>query len=155
MDFFGRAFKYVVVDVGTDLGPAQMAVLQEATAIMIVTTPEVLVVTQTQRLVNELLSATFPKDMFQLVINKASPTGLSPQTISNQLQLPFLGIIPQDEATSMMSLQKYTPFVISSPKAPITAAYYDVARKLTCKWSWILKAVLWTSLKRSLMWPSV
>nr|BFD65167.1 hypothetical protein HAGR004_01890 [Bdellovibrio sp. HAGR004] len=131
LDFFGRAFKYVVVDVGTDLGPAQMAVLQEATAIMIVTTPEVLVVTQTQRLVNELLSATFPKDMFQLVINKASPTGLSPQTISNQLQLPFLGIIPQDEATSMMSLQKYTPFVISSPKAPITAAYYDVARKLT------------------------
>ncbi|WII73904.1 ATPase, T2SS/T4P/T4SS family [Bdellovibrio sp. 22V] len=131
MEFFSRAFKFVIVDVGTDLGPAQMAVLQEATAIMIVTSPEVLVVTQTQRLINELLSATLPKDMFQLVINKASPTGLSPQTISNQLQLPFLGIIPQDEATSMMALQKYTPFVISSPKAPVTAAYYDVARKLT------------------------
>ena len=131
VEFFSRAFKFIVVDVGNDLGPAQMAVLQEATAIMIVTTPEVLVVTQTQRLVNELLSATFPKDMFQLVINKASPTGLSPQAISNQLQLPFLGIVPQDEATSMMALQKYTPFVISSPKAPVTAAYFDVARKLT------------------------
>ncbi|MEN0058713.1 MAG: ATPase, T2SS/T4P/T4SS family [Bdellovibrio sp.] len=131
LDFFSRSFKFIVVDVGTDLGPAQMAVLQEATAIMIVTSPEVLVVTQTQRLINELLSATFPKDMFQLVINKASPTGLSPQTISNQLQLPFLGIIPQDEATSMMALQKYTPFVLAAPKAPVTAAYYDVARKLT------------------------
>lgn len=131
LDFFSRAFKFIVVDVGTDLGPAQMAVLQEATAIVIVTSPEVLVVTQTQRLINELLSATFPKDMFQLVINKASPTGLSPQTISNQLQMPFLGIIPQDEATSMMALQKYTPFVLSAPKAPVTAAYYDVARKLT------------------------
>lgn len=130
-EFFSRAFKFIVVDVGTDLGPAQMAILQEATAIMIVTSPEVLVVTQTQRLINELLSATFPKEMFQLVINKASPTGLSPQTISNQLQLPYLGIIPQDEATTMMALQKYTPFVISSPKAPVTAAYYDVARKLT------------------------
>lgn len=130
-EFFSRAFKFIVVDVGTDLGPAQMAILQEATAIMIVTSPEVLVVTQTQRLINELLSATFPKEMFQLVINKASPTGLSPQTISNQLQLPYLGIIPQDEATSMMALQKYTPFVLSAPKAPVTAAYYDVARKLT------------------------
>ncbi len=130
-DFFSRTFKYIIVDVGTDLGPAQMAILQEATAVMIVTSPEVLVVTQTQRLINELLSATLPKDMFQLVINKASPTGLSPQTISNQLQMPFLGIIPQDEATSMMALQKYTPFVLSSPKAPVTAAYYDVARKLT------------------------
>ncbi|HWU43548.1 MAG TPA: ATPase, T2SS/T4P/T4SS family [Bdellovibrio sp.] len=131
IDFFSRAFKFIVVDVGNDLGPTQMAVLQEATAIMIVTTPEVLVVTQTQRLINELLSATFPKDMFQLVINKASPTGLSPQAISNQLQLPFLGIIPQDEATSAMALQKYAPFVLSSPKAPVTAAYFDVARKLT------------------------
>lgn len=131
LEFFSRAFKYVVVDIGTDLGPAQMAVLQEATAIMIVTSPEVLVVTQTQRLINEMLSATIPKDLFQLVINKASPTGLSPQTISNQLQLPFLGIVPQDEATSMMALQKYTPFVLAAPKAPVTAAYYDIARKLT------------------------
>lgn len=131
MEFFSRAFKFVVVDVGNDLGPAQMAVLQEATAIMIVTTPEVLVVTQTQRLVNELLSATFPKDMFQLVVNKASPTGLSPQAISNQLQLPFLGIIPQDEATTNMALQKYQPFVISAPKTPLTASYYDLSRKLT------------------------
>ncbi|MGZ3774200.1 MAG: ATPase, T2SS/T4P/T4SS family [Pseudobdellovibrionaceae bacterium] len=131
LDFFARAFKFIVVDVGTDLGPAQMAVLQEATAIMIVTSPEVLVVTQTQRLINELLSATLPKEMFQLVINKASPTGLSPQTISNQLQLPYLGIVPQDEVTSMMALQKYTPFVLAAPKAPITAAYYDVTRKLT------------------------
>ncbi|WP_413576521.1 ATPase, T2SS/T4P/T4SS family [Bdellovibrio sp. HCB290] len=131
MEFFSRAFKFVVVDVGNDLGPAQMAVLQEATAIMIVTTPEVLVVTQTQRLINELLSATFPKDMFQLVVNKASPTGLSPQAISNQLQLPFLGIIPQDEATTMMALQKYSPFIISSPKSPLTASYFDLSRKLT------------------------
>ncbi|MEK2689536.1 ATPase, T2SS/T4P/T4SS family [Bdellovibrio sp. GT3] len=131
MEFFSRAFKFVVVDVGNDLGPAQMAILQEATAIMIVTTPEVLVVTQTQRLINELLSATFPKDMFQLVVNKASPTGLSPQAISNQLQLPFLGIIPQDDATTMMSLQKYTPFIISSPKSPLTASYFDLSRKLT------------------------
>ncbi len=131
MEFFSRAFKFVVVDVGNDLGPAQMAVLQEATAIMIVTTPEVLVVTQTQRLVNELLSATFPKDMFQLVVNKASPTGLSPQAISNQLQLPFLGIIPQDEATTNMALQKYQPFIISAPKTPLTASYFDLSRKLT------------------------
>jgi Flp pilus assembly protein, ATPase CpaF len=131
LEFFSRAFKFIVIDLGNDIGPSQLAVLQEATAAMIVTTPEVLVVTQTQRLINEMLSATLPKDMFQLVINKASPTGLSPQAISNQLQMPFLGIIPQDEVTSMMALQKYAPFVITTPKAPVSAAYFDVARKLT------------------------
>lgn len=131
LEFFSRQFKFIVVDIGNDLGPLQMAVLQEATAIMIITTPEVLVVTQTLRLINELLSNTFPKDMFQLIINKASPTGLSPQAIAGQLQLAPLGIIPQDEVTAMAALQKYQPFVIGQPKAPITSAYYEVVRKLS------------------------
>jgi septum site-determining protein MinD len=98
---------------------------------MIVTTPEVLVVTQTQRLINELLSNTFPKDMFQLIINKASSNGLSPQAISSQLQLSPLSVIPHDEITAMASLQKYQPFVIGQPKTPITAAYYETVRKLS------------------------
>jgi len=130
-EFFSRQFKFIVVDVGTELGPLQMAILQEATAIMIITTPEVLVVTQTQRLINELLSNTFPKDMFQLVINKASANGLSPQAIASQLQLAPLSVIPHDEVTAMASLQKYQPFVLGQPKAPITSAYYDTVRKLS------------------------
>lgn len=131
LEFFSRVFKYIIIDVGNDVGPLQMAILQESTAIMIVTTPEVLVVTQTQKLINELLSATLPKDMFQLVINKAAANGIGPQAISNQLSLPYLGVIPQDEATSTMAIQKFMPFVLGLPKAPITAAYYDVVRKLT------------------------
>jgi pilus assembly protein CpaF len=42
-----------------------------------------------------------------------------------------LGIIPQDEITAMASIQKFQPFVIGQPKAPITAAYYDTVRKIS------------------------
>lgn len=131
LEFFSRQFKFIVVDLGSDLGPLQMAILQEATAIMIVTTPEILVVTQTLKLINELLSNTFPRDMFQLIINKASATGLSPQAIAGQLQLPPLGIIPQDEITTMASIQKFQPFVVGQSKAPITSAYYDTVRRIS------------------------
>lgn len=130
-EFLSRQFKFMVVDLGNDLTPLQMAILQEATAIVIVTTPEVLVVTQTQRLINELLSNTFPKEMLQLVINKASPNGLSPQAIASQLQIAPLALIPHDEITSMASLQKYQPFVLGQPKAPITSSYYEIVRKLS------------------------
>lgn len=131
VEFFSRNYKFIVADCGNDITALQQALLLDATAIMIVTSPEVLVVTQTQRLINDLLSQTFPKDMFQLVINKVSPTGLSPQVIASQLQVPVCGMIPQDEPTSMMALQKYTPFVLAAPKAPITASYYECVRKLT------------------------
>lgn len=131
LDFVSRHFQFIVVDLGNEMGPLQMSIMQEATACMVVTTPEILVITQTQRIINEMLSATFPRDMFQLVINKASNTGVSAQAISAQLQMPVMGSIPQDDLTAMTSLQRFTPFVLSNPKAPVSVAYSDTVRKLT------------------------
>ena len=131
MEFFSRQFKFIVVDLGNDIGPLQNAFLLEATAAFVITTPEILVVAQTQRLINDLMSATFPKDMFQLVINKVSTSGISPQEISNSLRMPPMGVIPQDDMTSSTSIQKFTPFVLSQPKSPITGSYYDIVRRLT------------------------
>lgn len=131
LEFFSRIYKFIVVDLGNDMGPLQQAILMECTGCFIVTTPELLVVTQTQRMMNEMLQMTFPKDMFQLIVNKLSPSGLSPQAISAQLGMPVLGLIPQDDVTTTSSLQKFTPFVLTAQKAPITAAYYDIVRKLT------------------------
>jgi septum site-determining protein MinD len=131
LDFVSRHYQFIVVDLGNDLGGLQMSIMQEATACMVITTPEILVITQTQRLLNEMLSATFPRDMFQLVINKVSTAGVSSQAISSQLQMPVMGAIPQDDLTALTSLQRFTPFVLTAPKAPISAAYTDVVRKLT------------------------
>ncbi|MFN7609599.1 MAG: CpaE family protein, partial [bacterium] len=126
-----RIFKFIVIDLGSDLSPLQQTFLVDCTALVLVTTPEVLVVTQTQRLVNDLLSLTFPRDMFQLVINKSSPQGLSAQAISNQLQLPMMGLVPQDDLACFGSLQKGLPFVLSQPKSPLAQSYFDFVRRLT------------------------
>ncbi len=131
LEYLSRQYKFIIVDLGNDLTPLQSSILQDATAALIVTTPELLVVTQTQRLMHDLFSATFPKDMFQLVINKISPAGINPQAISNQLSLPAVGLIPQDDLTSAAALQKFTPFVLSNPKAPVSQAYFELVRKLT------------------------
>lgn len=131
LEYLSRQYKYIVVDLGNDLGPLQNSILMEATAGMIVATPEVLVVTQTLRMMNDLMSATFPKDMFQLVINKVGPNGLNPAAVSSQLQMAPIGVIPQDDVTSAIALSKFTPMVLAAPKAPITSAYFDVVRKLT------------------------
>ncbi len=130
LEFLSRHYKFIVADLGNDFKDLQKSLMNESTGITIVTTPEVLVVTQTQRLINELVAATFPLDMFQLVINRASPSGLSPQAIAQTLRIAPLGIIPQDDVTSITSIQKGEPFVASARQAPITAAYHDYVRKL-------------------------
>lgn len=131
LEFLSRHFKYIVVDVGNDLGPLQAQIIQEATALVILTVPEVLVTNQTQRLILELLTATLPIDMFQLVINKVGPGSLSPQAIGQSLRMNPVGLIPQDDITTANSLARSMPFVIGAKQTPIAQAYHEIVRKLT------------------------
>ncbi len=130
LENLSRFYKYIVVDLGCELGPLQMSFLEESNSILIVTAPEVLVVNQTLRLINELQMATIPNDFFHLVINKANPTGLSPQSISQTLKLPPMAIFPQDDVTTFGSVQRSQPFVSAQPRAPISGAYHEFVRKL-------------------------
>lgn len=131
LEFFSNHFKFIVADLGNELKDLQMALLREATAITIITVPEVLVINQTQRLIQELLTNTFPMDMFQLVVNRANNGGMNPQTLSQALRLPVVGVIPQDDVTTFGSLQRGSPFVLTQNKAPIAASYHEIVRKLT------------------------
>lgn len=131
IEFFSRSFKYIVVDLGNDIGPMQQAILQDSTAIMITATPEILVVQQTQRMINELLSQAYPKEMLQLVLNKFSNAGLQPQVIGQHLGLSPLSLIPADEATTAASLRDSKLFVTTNPKSVLSASYFDLVRKLT------------------------
>lgn len=131
IEFFSRTFKFIIVDCGNDIGPMQNTILQDATAIAIITTPEILVVQQTQRLINELLTNTYPKEMFQLVINKFGSNGLQPQVIAQHLGITPLCVIPSDENTTMASLVQSKPFVVTNPKSPLSAAYFEFVRKLS------------------------
>lgn len=130
IEYFSRSFKYIIVDLGNDIGPMQTAILQDATAITIVSTPEILVVQQTQRLINELLTQTYPKEMFQLILNKFNNAGLTPQVIGQHLGLAPLSLIPSDEATAALSLANSKPFVVVNPKSLLSAAYFEIVRKL-------------------------
>lgn len=128
---FSRIYKFIVVDIGHDIGPLQMSFIMEASAVIVVTNPELLVINHTQKLINELLTQTVPLDLVQLVINKFSPGGLNPQSISQTLRIAPLAMIPIDDQTVSNSIQKSTPFVFAANQAPISAAYHEVVRKLT------------------------
>ncbi len=124
-------YKYIIVDLGSEADAVQMGIIEDATAIMVVTTPEVLVVNQTRRLMNELLSASVPGDFIQIVLNKMSRNGLDQNAISQSLRRPIIGGVPQDDATSVAALQRSVPFVLGAPTTPMASAYHEIVRKLT------------------------
>ena len=125
-----QIFKYIVVDVGCFLSPLQFSVLDLSSAILVVLTPEVLVVNQTKRLLNELSAATLPSQLFQIVINQSGQGGLATNAIVNSLRLPIVAVLPKDDVTSNQALQSALPFVLSRPSAPLSQAYHDMVRRL-------------------------
>jgi len=130
LESFSRIYKFIVVDLGSELGDFQLQLLKESTAGLVVSSPEILVVNQTQRLIGELLSLTFPLDMFQLVINKSSSQGLNPNLIMQSLKMPIFAQVPLDEVSCQGSIQRGTPFVLSQAKIPISTACIDLTKKL-------------------------
>lgn len=124
-------YRYIIVDLGSELDAVQMGVIEDATAIVVVTTPEVLVVNQTRRLMNDMMAASVPGEFLQIVLNKVNRSGLDQNAISQSLRRPILGAIPQDEATAVAALQRSMPFVVSTPASPMSAAYHELVRKLT------------------------
>lgn len=126
-----KLFNFIVIDLGSELGPLQKAVAELCTIHLVVTIPEILAVNQTMRLIQELSVMAFPADMCQIVVNKVSQSGLAPQNIGSSLRRNVIGVIPQDDAIVNNSIQRQTPFVPSTPNAPISMAYHDVVRRLS------------------------
>lgn len=124
-------YKFIVLDLGNDLDELQSKLLEACTAAIVVTTPEVLTMNQTLRMINELRAATLPNEMIQIVVNKASNVGLAPSQIEQTLKKPLLGVIPQDDISTSNALKRAAPFVLLSPQAPITNSYTEIVRKLT------------------------
>lgn len=124
-------YKYIVIDIGSEADALQLAIIEDATCVLVVTTPEVLVVNQTRRVVNDLLAASVPGDFIQVILNKVSRNGLDQNAIGQSLRRPITGLVPQDDMTALQALQRSTPFVLSHPAQPISAAHHDIVRRLT------------------------
>lgn len=126
-----QIYKYIYIDMGCEIGELQLSALNHVNVLLVVITPEILVVNQTRRIVNELASASVPHRYMQLVLNKKQNFGVQLSTIEQALKIPYLNSIPFDEVTSMRALASSQPFVLSSPQAPLSKMYHQIVRQLT------------------------
>lgn len=131
LNSLGAIFPYIIVDLGCHIGDLQMKVLEKSSAVIVVSTPEVLAANQSLKLMNQLIASTFPTDLFQVVLNKFGPGSLSPQILAQTFKKNILGVIPQDDNASNMALQTGNPVVVAQPQSQISQAYHELTRKLT------------------------
>ncbi len=124
-------YKNIVVDLGNELGDLQLSILDHCTVVLVVTSPEVLVLNQTRKAIGQLARFSIPANMIHVVVNKATRATISPQAIMNSLKKSVIGVIPQDEVSAYGALQRAVPFVLTQPNSALTKSYTEITRKLT------------------------
>lgn len=124
-------YNFIVVDMGNDFTDLQMAVLEEASVVLSLTTPEVLAVNQTKRVTQELMAQVLPAEYLYVVVNNTGRSSLDPKLIQQTIGRPIIGSIPQDDATVYNSIQRSMPFMLTQAQGPLASAYSDIVRKLS------------------------
>jgi len=126
-----QIFPWVVIDCGSGTDPHALKALEQATAIFVVTTPDVIVINQTRRILAKVQELLFPQEMIQVILNRFSPNNvINPQIIQKNLgKMPFFAI-PDEVLTCENALTKSQPFTLSSPAAAISRAYSDLVRRI-------------------------
>ena len=124
-------YNYIIIDMGSDVEAQNVKALEVSSMILVATLPEILVLHHTRKVIEKVQNLLFPPELIKLVVNRFATTkGISPQVIQNNLKKQILGLIPEDEPTTVASMAKAQPFIIAAPRTEITKAYFTVFRTI-------------------------
>lgn len=113
-------FAYIVVDCGNILDPIILRIFERATAIFVVTNPEILVIHQTKRALEGIQSYLFPKEMIQIIVNRMQQkTAITPAMIQANLNHPLLALLAEDDEGCTNALMRGQPVALVNPRSPL------------------------------------
>ncbi len=125
-------YNTIIVDLGSDLDPCSVRVLEQCSAIFVVTMPEILVLHHTRRVIERIQNLLFPMEMIKVVLNRFTPrNGISPQMVQNNLKKQVLAVLPEDEVTAIQCMTKAQSFIVAAPRTEVTKAYFTLVRTVT------------------------
>lgn len=124
-------YPIVVVDCGSRLDAYSVKAMEFSTGIFVVTIPDILVVHQTRRMIQEINENMFPQEMIQVILNRFSANAaVNPATIQRNLGRPILGAIPDDPQSNSVALSQGSPLLVAALNSAATRGYHELVRKI-------------------------
>ncbi|MBU4070399.1 MAG: cell division ATPase MinD [Nanoarchaeota archaeon] len=130
---FKEAFKkisdYIIVDSAAGLGNEALSTIDLADEIIIVTNPEMPAITDALKTIK--LAEEMKKKIIGIIVTKVrkNQIEMQPEIVKEMLELPILGMIPDDIAVSK-SLNLKDAVIHVFPKSKASRAYKEIAAKL-------------------------
>ncbi len=127
-EFRGIA-EYIIVDSAAGLGQEAASAIDVADELIIVTNPEMPAITDALKAVK--LAEQMRKPIRGIIVTrvKKDEIELSPEVVREMLEVPILGMIPEDDDVRK-SISVKNAVVHSHPKSNAARAYKEIAAKL-------------------------
>lgn len=129
IDALSRTFDYVIVDTSPSLNDINLTILEKATLVLLMTTPELPSLKRTKISLGLLLrSWNFPEDRVKLVVNYPhAHNGVMPNDIESTLDYPIFWKFPYDPAVAQ-SVKSGRPCFEMKPGSRFSRNVLDLAR---------------------------
>ncbi len=120
---------HVIIDAPAGLGEEARATIEAADEIIIITNPEMPAVTDALKTIK--LAEEMRKNVLGVIINRyqGANTEMSISNIKEMLEIPILGIIPEDIAVKE-SLAMKDAVIHTHPKSPAARSYRNTTKRI-------------------------
>ncbi len=129
-----KLFPITIVDLGSELTELVVKAIENSTLVLLITTPDVLALNQTKKVISELTTMLVPKDSIQVIFNQASSSHpINAETAGKQIGKAIFAQIPKDENTCAVSLTKKSPAITLSKSAHFSQGIANISKKILSK----------------------
>jgi septum site-determining protein MinD len=131
LDLLRGDYEFIIVDAGSSFTDSLICLFDNSNLILLVATPDVLSVYQTEWSLDTMEGLHFPLNMFKLVLNRAeSRGGVHGEDLKPALRCDVLASLPSDGRTAGVAVNRGVPIVIDSPRSKIAEAVKKLAADL-------------------------
>ena len=126
---FKKVSDYVIVDSVAGLGNEALSVMEMADELIIITNPEVPAITDALKAIK--VAEQMKKPVLGVIMTrvKQNDIEMQPDTVKDMLEIPILGMIPED-INVQKSLSLKDAVIHTHPKSKASRAYKEIASKL-------------------------
>ena len=126
---FQNLAEVVILDCSAGLGKEALAVMEMADEIILVSNPEMPAITDALKTIKVADSIKKPVSGVIMARVRKNNYELSPETVKEMLEIPVLGMIPEDILVQD-ALRKKNPLVYVHPKSKSARAYKEIAARI-------------------------
>ncbi|MBT3405414.1 P-loop NTPase [archaeon] len=126
---FKKISEYVIVDSAAGLGGEAMAAIKMADELILVTNPEMPAITDALKAIKMAEKEKIPVMGVIMTKVKKNKIEMQPETVKEMLEVPILGMVPEDISISE-ALNTKDAVIHTHPKSKAARAYKEIAAQL-------------------------